>query len=158
VKVTPHSHQPLSSHPTHSFSHQTSITARINSFRFSTLRTLSPDGISLLFSFQQITHSFPSHGTGHPVRSSFHLQCFRFFGSLTVGCKLSTVNSHSAKSFIYRTCKKSVRKSFGCRTYRNKGLITLLFAAHKKNTGVSPCPAFHPLWATIFPSQKSRPS
>jgi hypothetical protein len=44
----------------------------------------------------------------------------------------------SAKSFIYRTYKISARNSFNCRTYKNKGLITPLFAAHPKNTGVYP--------------------
>ena len=45
---------------------------------------------------------------------------------------------YSAKSFIYRTYKISVRNSFSCHTYKNKGLITPLFATHTKNTGVYP--------------------
>ena len=50
--------------------------------------------------------------------------------------KLSTL--YPANSFIYRTYKIFACKSFSCRTYKNKGLITPLFATHTKNMGVYP--------------------
>jgi hypothetical protein len=109
-----------SGHPaTPSFPHQPVSTVAANPFQFIVLHTLSSDGNSLLPSFQQLTHSFPSHGTRHPSSPRFELPI-------------------SAKSCIYRTYKKLARNFFICRTYKNKGLITPLFAAHTKNAGVSP--------------------
>lgn len=98
---------------TSSFPHQPIFAAATNPFQFKALRTLLSHENSLLFSFQELTHSLPSHGTGYPAPSRLRL-------------------SISAKSFIYRTCKIIARNSFLCRTYKNKGLITLLFAAHTK--------------------------
>ena len=99
--------------------------ATANPFQFNALHTLSPDGNSLPLSFHQLTHTFLSHGTGPspaPGLPSFYSPIF---------------TSLSAKFFSYRTCKKRVRNLFGCRTYKNKGLITLVFAALTKITG---CP------------------
>jgi hypothetical protein len=45
-----------------------------------------------------------------------------------------------AKSFPCRTSKIFACKSFSYRTYKNKGLITPLFAAHTKKQGVFPYP------------------
>jgi hypothetical protein len=42
----------------------------------------------------------------------------------------------SAKSNGCRTYRILVRNSFSYCTYKNKGLITLVFAAHTKNRGV----------------------
>ena len=124
-------------HPaTPSFPHQPIFTASTNPFQFIALHTLSIDGNSLLFSFQQLTHSFPCHGTGHPA---------------PLVSKLPV----SAKSFIYRTCKKNVRNSFACRTYKNKGLITPLFVAHTKNTGMSLSSS--QLWNAAPLSRSDRP-
>ena len=108
------------------FSRKNVFSAPANPFRFIRLRTPSSDGNPLLFSFQQITHSFPSHGTG-PL----------------VPARLSTLhfpvsNPVCAKCFSYRTYKKHAGNPFVCRTYKNKGVITPVFAALTKITGVFP--------------------
>ena len=53
-------------------------------------------------------------------------------------CLRASLASVFAKSFPCRTYKIFSRNFFSCRTYKNKGLITPLFAAHTKNRGVSP--------------------
>jgi hypothetical protein len=64
--------------PTSSFPHPPVFTITSNSFRFINLHTLSPDGNSLLFSFQELTHTFLSHGTGYPRQAGFPLSIFQF--------------------------------------------------------------------------------
>ena len=120
-----------------SFSHQPLFNTSANPFRFIALHTLSSDGNSLPFSFQPLTHSFPSHGTRTSPSSHFQF-------------------SISAKSFSYRTYKKRVRNLCICRTYKNIGLITSLFAAHTKNTGMSLSSS--QLWNAAPLSWSDRPS
>ena len=72
-----------------------------NPFRFIALRTLAPDGNSLPFSFQQVTHSLPSHGTG----------------------ALSSPQSCSPITPLFVTLADSTsRKPFVCHSYANTGV------------------------------------
>ena len=126
-----------------SFPHQPVFTVASNSFRFIALQTLPSNGNSLPFSLQQITHSFSSHGIRPRMRARFSSLYF------------PVSNSLSAKSFSYRTYKKRVRNPIICRTYKNKGLITLVFAALTKITRVSPSnPTLERSALASFPSQR----
>ena len=111
-------------------SHQPSVTSIANSLRFSSLRTLLPDANSLLFSFQQIAHSFSSHGTRPSASPYFAFRVSNFGRSLS--------------SFFATLTDSFSRNSFICHSYKNTGGGTHLF------------PLWN--WATIFPSLKPRPS
>ena len=118
--------------PTSSFAHQRVFSAAANSFQFIALRTLSSNGNSLAFSFQQLPHSLLSHGTGPSFRSrfsNFHFPmsnfslCFHFLS--TVSCQLSTRISLS--SFFATLTNSASRKSCICHSYENTGGGTKLF-------------------------------
>jgi hypothetical protein len=127
MKVAP---QPRQFSQTASFSAQLARHVAANPFRFIALRTLSFHGNSLLFSFQHLTHSFPSHGT-RPSNSSrfsnFHFQFSRFSVRLlsAVNCRLSTRISLS--SFFATLTNSLSRKSCVCHSYANTGGGTYFF-------------------------------
>jgi hypothetical protein len=110
------------------FAHQTGLSAATNPFQFIALRTPSDDGISLLLSFQEATHSFPSHGTG-PCASSrfsnFHFPISNFSRLL---------------SLVFATLTDSTsRKSFTCHSYENSGGGTQFFPLWNSQPSTSSC-------------------
>jgi hypothetical protein len=113
-----------SRHPaTSSFPHQPVCNSPTNPFRFIALHTLSFDGNSLPFSFQQLTHSFPSHGTGPSPQPNSHFQIsnspnfeFRFSSFVRL-----------LSSFFATLTNSGSRNSFICHSYENTGGGTNLF-------------------------------
>ena len=131
-------------HPaTSSFSHRRGFTAPSNPFRFIALHTLFSHGNFLPSSFQQVTHSFPSHGTGPSAPSQFsnsHFQISHFSRCLSLVFATLT-NSHSCKSCI-------------CHSYENTGVapISSHFGTPRvPSVGVEPSKPFKPSVLQILP-------
>jgi hypothetical protein len=146
-----------SRHPaTSSFPHQPVCNSPTNPFRFIALHTLFSDGNSLPSSFQQLTHSFPSHGTRpspqpnfHPPISNFPLLLSRAHAERSqvhllsaVNCRLST--RFFLSSFFATLTDSNSRNSFICHSYENTGGGTHLFPFwnSQRQRQTSPVPAF----------------
>jgi hypothetical protein len=121
---------------TSSFSHQPIFNVPTNPFRLIALHTLSSDGKSLAISFQQLAHSFLSHGTGPSTPSIFELRFSNLSRSLSPFFATLT-NSASCNPFI-------------CHSYENTGGGTHLFPLWNS---LRPC--FLSLSALPFPSLRN---
>jgi hypothetical protein len=94
-----------------------------NPFRFITFPTLSSHGNSLLFPFQQITHSFLSHGTGPSAPSIFE--------------------------FRFSNLRRSLSSFFA--TLTECAPVSLLFATLTKTPGVAPLSSHLELAPRLLP-------
>jgi len=84
---------------------------------------------SLTFSFLILTPalSFPMNATSFSARAS----------TAVLGTLSGFQTARSANFNHCHTCKIIAAKSFPCHTYKNKGLITSMFATHPRKEGVA---------------------
>jgi hypothetical protein len=156
MKVAARSQRSSNPPPISWFAHEADFSAAANPFRFIALHTPSDDGDSLLVSFQEVTHSFPSHGTGCSAPPNFHFQISNFtrllspvFATLTNFTSRKSIVCHSyenahpirmrvlserqrvdgplAKFNACHSYKMCAYKSIICHSYENTGGGTRLF-------------------------------
>jgi hypothetical protein len=123
-----------------SFPHQPVPSVSTNPFRFIGLHTLSHNGNSLPSSFQQLTHSFPSHGTRPSLSPVFEFRISNFGRPL---------------SLVFATLTNSrARKSCICHSYENTGVapISSQFGTPRVlSIAVEPSKPFKPSVLQILP-------